>query len=183
MNTLEDDKSEVDTLLRFKLEWNMIETPQKHDRFLPTNPSIPTPYFGSLAVRVMGSEGSLFREKESGDRKKMVEHLPRGEKKKKKANSGPEERGKSGRGKRMKRAVLLRQQLLFKMPLSKVLNGRLLRWCWLAPDCGGTGQLPGLNVCSWASVKGVAVAERERTAELSWVNKDKNKQTGWPAKC
>lgn len=84
MNTLEDDKSEVDTLLRFKLEWNMIETPQKHDRFLPTNPSIPTPYFGSLAIRVTGSEGSLFRQKESGDRKKMVEHLPRGENKKKK---------------------------------------------------------------------------------------------------
>lgn len=61
----------------------MIETPQKHDRFLPTNPSIPTPYFGSLAIRVTGSEGSLFRQKESGDRKKMVEHLPRGENKKK----------------------------------------------------------------------------------------------------
>lgn len=61
----------------------MIETPQKHDRFLPTNPSIPTPYFGSLAVRVMGSKGSLFREKESGDRKKWWSICPEAKIKKK----------------------------------------------------------------------------------------------------
>lgn len=106
----------------------MIETPQKHDRFLATNPSIPTPYVGSLAITVMGSKGLLFGQKESGDRKKRWSICPEA-KKEEEANSRPEERGKSGRGKRMKRAVLLRQQLPFKMPLSKVLNGRLLRWC------------------------------------------------------